>query len=97
MRLPGRGSQGLLAGRALQYAAGARPGTPQVIWETEGEMTTRPDDFFFGLDIENAYGTTRRSDAHLEALACSIPTAQLQWNMWYGGAQQHVWIQIGNS
>ena len=80
----------------MQFAAGARPGTAQMIWEIESEMATQPNDLFFGLDIENAFGTTRRSDAYLEAIACSTPTAQLQWNMWYGGAQQHVWIQIGN-
>ena len=48
-------------------------------------MAALPNDLYLGLDIENAFGTTRRSDAHLEALACSTPTAQLQWNMWYGG------------
>ena len=81
----------------LQYAAGVRPGTAQMIWETEAEMAACAQDIFFGLDIENAFGTTRRSDAHLEALECSTATAQLQWNMWYGGAQQQVWLQVGNS
>ena len=79
-----------------QYAAGTHPGTTQLIWEIEAEMATFPDDLFFSLDIENAFGTTRRPDAHKEALSCSTPTAQLQWNSWYGGAEQHVWLQIGN-
>lgn len=79
-----------------QYAAGDRPGTTRMIWETEAEMAALPLDIYFGLDIENAFGTTRRREAHLEALECSTPTAQLQWNMWYGEAEQRVWVQVGN-
>ena len=79
-----------------QYAAGPRPGTAAMIWETEADMAMLQEDVFFGLDMENAFGATRRSDAHEEARACSTPMAQLQWSMWYGDAQQKVWIQIGN-
>ena len=68
-----------------------------MIWEIEADMVARADDIYLGLDIENAFGSTRRSDAHAEARECSTPTAQLQWNQWYGGAQQLVWVQIGNS
>eukprot|EP00969_Alexandrium_andersonii_P011704 510201-Alexandrium_andersonii.AAC.1 len=54
-------------------------------------MATMPDDVFFALDLENASGTVQCEDAYAEALACSQATAQLQWNMWYGGVGRCGW------
>ena len=58
-----------------QHALGATPGTAPLIRKVEAEMACRPEDLFFGLDLENAFGRTRRRDAFLEASCCSAPTA----------------------